>query len=150
MKLMKNSIADDLFSRCLLKYSINSFKSVAFRLNDISIFSSMTSNFDVRIVRWHGVANWTWNGGDEVCVICHASFDDCHPEAKFPGDDSPVVWGTCNHAFHTSCIVKWLDDHGRSATRGNRCPICRKIWEFKVNEVVTTPTREAGVQSNQP
>lgn len=39
-----------------------------------------------------------------MCGICRMPFDGCHPEGKFPGDDSPVVWGVCTHAFHLQCI----------------------------------------------
>ncbi|RMZ57471.1 hypothetical protein APUTEX25_004305 [Auxenochlorella protothecoides] len=53
-------------------------------------------------------------------------FDGCPPEARFPGDDSPVVWGTCAHAFHLQCINRWL-----SSQSEQRCPICRRHWEFK-------------------
>ena len=31
-------------------------------------------------------------------------FDGCPPDGKYPGDDSPVVWGVCTHAFHLQCI----------------------------------------------
>lgn len=41
--------------------------------------------------------------------ICRMSFDGCPPDAKYPGDDSPVVWGQCAHAFHLQCINKWCD-----------------------------------------
>ncbi|KAL6770150.1 APC11 [Auxenochlorella protothecoides x Auxenochlorella symbiontica] len=60
--------------------------------------------FDVKIKHWHAVASWTWDAGDDVCGICRMPFDGCPPEARFPGDDSPVVWGTCAHAFHLQCI----------------------------------------------
>ena len=46
------------------------------------------------------------DAGDDVCGICRASFDACPPEAKYPGDDCPVVWGVCSHAFHIQCINK--------------------------------------------
>ena len=51
---------------------------------------------------------WTWNAGDkdDVCGICRVAFDSCPPDAKFPGDDSPVVWGQCGHAFHLQCITR--------------------------------------------
>ena len=75
---------------------------------------------------WHAVASWTWNAGDDVCGICRMPFDGCPPEGKFPGDDCPVVWGVCNHAFHLQCISKWLGTDGEQ-----RCPICRATWEFK-------------------
>ena len=48
------------------------------------------------------------------------------PDAKFPGDDSPVVWGQCGHAFHLQCITRWLNSQAEQ-----RCPICRGAWEFK-------------------
>ena len=56
--------------------------------------------------RWHAVAAWTWDAGDDVCGICRCAYDGCPPEAKHPGDDSPVVWGTCGHAYHLQCIQK--------------------------------------------
>jgi anaphase-promoting complex subunit 11 len=80
----------------------------------------------VRIVSWQAVAAWTWNAGDDVCGICRSAFDGCPPEAKYPGDDSPVVWGQCSHPFHLQCITKWL-----ASQTEQRCPICRRAWEFK-------------------
>ena len=53
----------------------------------------------VRIKAYHGVAKWTWNVGngsdDEVCGICQTAFEGCPPGIKYPGDESPVVFGTC-------------------------------------------------------
>jgi hypothetical protein len=48
-------------------------------------------------------------------------FDGCPPDAKFPGDDSPVVWGQCGHAFHLQCITKWLNSQQVGA--GRYCPL---------------------------
>ena len=81
----------------------------------------------VNIRKWQAVGVWTWNAGDEddVCGICRVAFDACPPDAKFPGDDSPVVWGQCGHAFHLQCITKWLNSQTEQ-----RCPICRGAWEF--------------------
>ena len=81
----------------------------------------------VNIRQWQAVGVWTWNAGDEddVCGICRVAFDACPPDAKFPGDDSPVVWGQCGHAFHLQCITKWLNSQTEQ-----RCPICRGAWEF--------------------
>ena len=45
---------------------------------------------------------------------------------KYPGDDSPVVWGQCGHAFHLQCIQKWIQTQTEQ-----RCPMCRGAWEFK-------------------
>lgn len=47
--------------------------------------------------------------------------------AQVPGDDAPVVWGTCGHAFHLQCINKCL-----ATQEEQRCPFCRRPWEFKV------------------
>lgn len=80
----------------------------------------------VRVVSWQAVAAWTWNAGDDVCGICRNAFDACPPDAKFPGDDSPVVWGACGHAYHLQCITKWLASQAEQ-----RCAICRQNWEFK-------------------
>jgi len=79
----------------------------------------------VQILSWHAVAAWTWNAGDDVCGICRTAFDGCPPEAKFPGDDSPVVWGRCTHAFHLPCIQ-------RALVGKNKCPLCRRDWEARV------------------
>ena len=67
--------------------------------------------------------------GDDVCGICRAPFDGNPPEANFPGDDAPVVWGVCSHAFHIQCINKWL-----SSQPEQKCPFCRRAWEFKQAE----------------
>ncbi|MDA9080556.1 anaphase-promoting complex subunit 11 [Candidatus Dependentiae bacterium] len=82
------------------------------------------------------VGVWTWNAGDkdDVCGICRVAFDSCPPDAKFPGDDSPVVWGQCGHAFHLQCITRWLNSQAEQ-----RCPICRGAWEFKQLTTSETP-----------
>ena len=84
----------------------------------------------VTVKHWHAAAAWTWNAGDDVCGICRMPFDGCPPGSKFPGDDSPVVWGTCGHAFHLQCVSQWLSSK-------NSCPICRREWEFESNSAVT-------------
>jgi anaphase-promoting complex subunit 11 len=82
----------------------------------------------VEVKRWRSAMVWTWNAEDSLCGICHASFDACPPDAKFPGDDSPVVWGKCSHAFHLQCIHRWLHSHS-----DQRCPFCRRDWEFSTD-----------------
>ncbi|GAX76534.1 hypothetical protein CEUSTIGMA_g3980.t1 [Chlamydomonas eustigma] len=83
--------------------------------------------FCIAIKHWHAVAEWTWaEGDDEVCGICRGPYDGCAPDVKYPGDDSPVVWGSCAHAFHLQCIQKWL---ASSAEQG--CPMCRREWQYK-------------------
>lgn len=76
-----------------------------------------------------------------MCGICRAPFDGNPPEAAFPGDDAPVVWGMCGHAFHIQCINKWL-----SSQPEQRCPFCRRAWEFKQAEAaVEVPPSEEPV-----
>eukprot|EP01025_Chloroclados_australasicus_P048231 TRINITY_DN54565_c0_g1_i1.p3 TRINITY_DN54565_c0_g1~~TRINITY_DN54565_c0_g1_i1.p3 ORF type:complete len:106 (-),score=13.73 TRINITY_DN54565_c0_g1_i1:341-658(-) len=84
--------------------------------------------FKVKVKHWHCVANWTWDAGDDVCGICRNPFDGCPPDGKYPGDDSPVVWGVCGHALHLQCITKWLQ---QNQNQDQKCPLCRRAWEFK-------------------
>ena len=60
------------------------------------------SRLKIRVKRFHGVARWTWNAGsdDEVCGICQSAFEGVAPGCKYPGDECPVVFGKCGHAFH--------------------------------------------------
>ncbi|EEF50037.1 ring finger, putative [Ricinus communis] len=77
--------------------------------------------------RWHAIASWTWDAQDETCGICRMAFDGCCPDCKLPGDDCPLIWGVCNHAFHLHCILKWVN----SQTSQAHCPMCRREWQFK-------------------
>ncbi|KAI3677709.1 hypothetical protein L6452_36975 [Arctium lappa] len=79
------------------------------------------------IYRWHAVASWTWDAHDETCGICRISFDGCCPYCKLPGDDCPLIWGACNHAFHLHCILKWVN----SQTPQAHCPMCRREGSLK-------------------
>ncbi|KAM5560879.1 anaphase-promoting complex subunit 11 [Rosa sericea] len=81
----------------------------------------------VKILQWHAVAAWTWDAQDETCGICRMAFDGCCPDCKLPGDDCPLIWGACNHAFHLHCILKWVN----SQTSQAHCPMCRREWQFK-------------------
>ncbi|WMV35399.1 hypothetical protein MTR67_028784, partial [Solanum verrucosum] len=76
---------------------------------------------------WHTVASWTWDAQDETCGICRMAFDGCCPDCKLPGDDCPLIWGACNHAFHLHCILKWVNSQSGQA----HCPMCRREWQFK-------------------
>ncbi|XLT72420.1 hypothetical protein HN873_028846 [Arachis hypogaea] len=78
-------------------------------------------------ITWHAVASWTWDAQDETCGICRMAFDGCCPDCKLPGDDCPLMWGACNHAFHLHCILKWVN----SQTSQAHCPMCRREWQFK-------------------
>lgn len=97
----------------------------------------------VSIKRYHAVAKWTWNAGqDEVCGICQSPFEGVAPGVKYPGDECPVVWGKCGHSFHLQCVSTWL-------TTRNTCPICRRDWEFgNEKEVVGDEDDEEDADSN--
>lgn len=83
----------------------------------------------VKLKRMRMVAQWTWNGADEVCGICQNALDGCSPDSEFPGDDCPVIWGSCKHTFHLPCIMEWLKSQNAQNT-AESCPMCRRPWEF--------------------
>jgi len=85
----------------------------------------------IRLKRFHAVAAWSWNANDDLCGICQAAFEGVCPGVKYPGEDCPVVWGKCGHAFHLQCVSKWL----ATPAAKNSCPICRQDWEFGQNPV---------------
>ncbi|XP_075092293.1 anaphase-promoting complex subunit 11 [Nicotiana tabacum] len=87
----------------------------------------LSSALSLRNREWHAVASWTWDAQDETCGICRMAFDGCCPDCKLPGDDCPLIWGACNHAFHLHCILKWVN----SQTSQAHCPMCRREWQFK-------------------
>jgi len=89
---------------------------------------SPTLPTQVAVKTWKCVAKWQWNAGEneDCCGICRNAFEQAAPDCRFPGDDSPVVFGVCSHAFHLQCINKWLSSQSES-----RCPLCRSAWEFK-------------------
>ena len=96
-----------------------------------SIMEPTMIQVKVRVKRFHAVAAWSWNANDDVCGICQSPFEGVCPGVKYPGEDCPVVWGKCGHAFHLQCVSKWL---GQTASK-NSCPICRQEWEFGQNPV---------------
>lgn len=77
----------------------------------------------VRVKRFHGVARWSWNTGgeDDVCGICQTAYEGCAPGVKYPGDECPVVYGKCGHAFHLVCVATWLNSSRQT------CPMCRCV-----------------------
>ncbi|XP_022754075.1 anaphase-promoting complex subunit 11-like [Durio zibethinus] len=86
-----------------------------------------TGEDESQAATWHAVASWTWDAQDETCGICRMAFDGCCSDCKLPGDDCPLIWGACNHAFHLHCILKWVN----SQTSQAHCPMCRREWQFK-------------------
>ena len=85
------------------------------------------STMQVTLNSIHAVSFWTWSSDDDVCAICQNPLDGVAEGAEFPGDDSPVVWGDCQHAFHLRCLQQWLSTN-------NSCPICRRDWNFASDE----------------
>lgn len=113
---------------------INCNRALADGVSSYNHDTSSRIQLKVRVKRFHGVAFWTWgaNTKDDVCSICQNAFEGVCPGVKFPGEDCPVVWGKCQHAFHLQCINTWLTSTNTtaSATVKNSCPICRQEWEF--------------------
>jgi hypothetical protein len=60
--------------------------------------------------------NRKWIANDDTCGICRVAFDGCCPDCKLPGDDCPVVWGSCTHCFHIHCIMKWINQVFKSSS----------------------------------
>ena len=71
-----------------------------------------------------------------------------------------MVWGTCGHAFHLQCITKWLSAQAEqvmwqllpqwfclllNACALQRCPFCRRNWEFKAATTQRDPPVPPGV-----
>ena len=92
-----------------------------------------STKLKIKIKRWHGVAKWTWGVGDEedVCTVCQSAFEGVAPGVKFPGDECPVVWGKCGHAFHLQCVSAWLQSQNNPT-----CPLCRLEWEYGAEKTV--------------
>ena len=114
------------------------------RASDTAIVTTSTTSLPsrrlkVNIRRLHGVAHWSWNANDDVCGICQFAFEGTAPGVKYPGEDCPVVWGKCAHAYHLQCVSKWLSQ----ASSKNSCPICRQEWEFGQNPVSNNDSAEA-------
>ena len=111
----------------------------------------------IKIKRWHGVARWTWGVGssgernnnnndddmdhgemdddDGICIVCQGPYEGAAPGCKYPGDECPVVWGRCGHAFHLQCVSAWLrsQEQGDASGGGSAtpsCPTCRAEWEY--------------------
>ncbi|KAG0461886.1 hypothetical protein HPP92_020362 [Vanilla planifolia] len=51
---------------------------------------------------------------EDVCPTCLEEYDD----------ENPRITAKCNHHFHLSCILEWLE-------RSNTCAVCNKIMEVE-------------------
>ena len=126
-------------------------------LNTTNNNNSNNTKLKLRIKRWHGVARWTWgvdsslnndhNMGDDdgemdaddddgICIVCQGPYEGAAPGCKYPGDECPVVWGRCGHAFHLQCVSAWLRSQEQGDAAGGAggatptCPTCRAEWEY--------------------
>uniref|UniRef100_A0A0M3I7T1 Anaphase-promoting complex subunit 11 n=2 Tax=Ascaris TaxID=6251 RepID=A0A0M3I7T1_ASCLU len=81
----------------------------------------------ITVKKWNVAATWKWTAGDETCGICRMPFEACCIECKTPGDECPLAIGSCKHAFHMHCIVKWTETQN---TPRPQCPLCRQEWKF--------------------
>jgi anaphase-promoting complex subunit 11 len=79
---------------------------------------------------------------EEVCGICQSAFEGTPPGVKYPGDEAPVVFGVCGHAFHLQCVATWLNSSRQT------CPICRADWEYG-NSDQSNNRSGGGVGNNQ-
>lgn len=84
----------------------------------------------VNIISRNMAVEWSWDvkEDDDLCGICHSEYDACCPSCKMPGDDCPLIWGECGHAFHLHCIMTWF----QSSTNGETCPMDRKEWKTAI------------------
>lgn len=125
--------------------------------NTTTNINSNNTKLKLRIKRWHGVARWTWgvdsslnndhNMGDDdgemddddddgICIVCQGPYEGAAPGCKYPGDECPVVWGRCGHAFHLQCVSAWLRSQEQGDAAGGAggatptCPTCRAEWEY--------------------
>merc|ERR1711977_481999 len=72
-------------------------------------------------------------GVDETvtCAICHEGYSDDDEMASLP----------CEHAYHRSCIVPWLQKH-------NTCPTCRHELPSKKSQSKKKPIVMVGEESS--
>jgi RING-box protein 1 len=81
----------------------------------------------IEIKQWNAVALWSWNVAVENCGICKNSINEacleCQANEVPDGDGCCTIsWGSCNHAYHTHCINKWMNQ------KKTKCPLCQNVW----------------------
>ena len=59
----------------------------------------------------------------ELCVICQEDINN-----------KPKHTLTCNHSFHTQCILAWFASPRDHFAEAGNCPICRKVPSWSSNE----------------
>ncbi|EGT52130.1 CBN-APC-11 protein [Caenorhabditis brenneri] len=88
------------------------------------------TRLNITIKKMHVCGEWRWlRGGEDTCGICRMEFESACNMCKFPGDDCPLVVGTCRHAFHRHCIEKWIAAPTNQPKA--QCPLCRQDWQIQ-------------------
>ncbi|EQB60867.1 ring-box protein 1 [Vairimorpha apis BRL 01] len=80
----------------------------------------------IKIKKVNLVGMWSPDMQVETCAICRNHIGDTCVECQNGlkrGEVCSVSWGTCNHAFHSHCITRWLMSK-------NVCPLDTKPWEY--------------------
>ena len=65
-----------------------------------AIAGAAEMTWDVKIKKWHAVAAWTWDAGDDVCGICRMPFDGCPPDGRRPCLETQRATA-CSHQLRT-------------------------------------------------
>jgi E3 ubiquitin-protein ligase RBX1 len=83
---------------------------------------------EVKVKKVMLVAVWSLDMIVDKCAICRNHIMDSCIECQTEESDLPVeckvAWGSCNHAFHSHCIVQWLKSK-------NICPLDAKPWVYQ-------------------
>ncbi|CAO4369844.1 unnamed protein product [Caenorhabditis nigoni] len=88
-----------------------------------------STRLKIAVKKLHVCGEWKWlQGGEDTCGICRMEFESACNMCKFPGDDCPLVVGTCRHAFHRHCIEKWIAAPSNQPRA--QCPLCRQDWQI--------------------
>lgn len=82
----------------------------------------------VMVLKWNGVAFWTYNIQNDNCAICRNLMTvpciGCEAEGQYNlSEECSIAWGICGHNFHFHCITKWLKNQ-------STCPLDSKTWEW--------------------
>lgn len=84
-------------------------------------------SISITIKKINAVGKWAYNTTTDNCAICRNHLSDrcieCYASVCDETDACTVMWGNCNHTFHTHCVTKWIK------TRPV-CPLCNVVWEI--------------------